>query len=45
MGRQHGGLFHFLQTSKATTPSSHNSSIAFVSSSVKNVNADVWHFV
>jgi hypothetical protein len=45
MGRRHGGLFHFLQTSKATTPSSHNSSIAFVSSSVKNVNADVWHFV
>jgi hypothetical protein len=43
--------FIFLQTSKATTPSTpalspfdHNSSTAFVSSSVKNVNADVWHF-
>jgi hypothetical protein len=51
MGRQRGDLFYFLQTSKATTPSipalsssGHNSSTAFVSSSVKNVNADVWHF-
>jgi hypothetical protein len=45
MGRQHGGLFHFLQTSKATTPSFPElSCTAFVSTLVKNVNADVWHF-
>jgi hypothetical protein len=52
MSREQGGLFHFLQTSKASTPSStsalqctvYDPTTAFVSSSIKTVKADVWHF-